>query len=230
MCFISKISTIFFLVAALLLGCSDNKKDINRLVKPPEENVADMVLEMNVTSEDTYNFENNKYKMVKKYEKGFGFKKELYSEEKKCDTSNEINSTLPDKKKGEFDNIDLNFIDNNTLYLISTSYYIHDKFNTNWKLKIRCNIIEGSRESYLNGETIKAKPIESRELDNINSVYTKAALTRDLFFNPYKSSFNYSSADETYSINKKRITYKGKSSISCKIKFDEGILAIIKKG
>jgi hypothetical protein len=128
----------------------------------------------------------------------------------------ETDSTdLPEELFGEYDFINIEFIDENLINLTRSSYSIEvdPDYNLLEKWVSKCKIIEGSKSSFENGGTIKLEILNLEEENGSYSVLSKAVFSKILNCNPENSSIELSQNNIDLLCNKNEIIWKSKNKM-----------------
>ena len=138
----------------------------------------------------------------------------------KIDSVNETNTDLPNMAKKELDYIAIHKFNNNQVVIIAGYFYAPEEGRINNKQTwiSTYEIIEGSNESFLQGETIKIKAISNEEYDKANSLSYKADFSKYYSADPYLSNAKYTTLSDVMLINQNEIiaTTSGKFHIELK--------------
>lgn len=146
----------------------------------------------------------------------------------KIDSNSETDTELPNADKLEFDIIRIDSFENNLVHIISAYYAGEDEIKTSFAWKSRYEIIEGSYESYVQGETIKVKAIPDEEYEKALSLFQKATYSKAYGADPYKSNAKVTSLSDVMLINQNEIIYTGSSKTHVELKYSKEVKDIKK--
>lgn len=148
----------------------------------------------------------------------------------KIDSYSETETELPNADKLEFDFIRIDHFENNQVHIIAAYYIDADEgaIKTSFTWKSRYEIIEGSYESYVQGETIKVKAIPDAEYDKAISLFQKATYSKAFGADPYKSNAKSTSLSDIMLINQNEIIATGSSKTHVELKYSKEVKDIKK--
>ena len=195
-------------ILLLLLGCSDNNKDLNL----KEERYFESVV--------TYKFEKDKFYLIddislNKVKLTNIDTKKILHESEFNDTVLTLkqNDTIYSNKAIKFKNsLSIKKFEDNYVYLLKKRDYLFEDAVFNWEIK--CEIINGSSAKYESGDTLEVKEIENVDFDKANEALYKAQADKKwkkfskigFYFDPAKASVKFATRNHTFWISKKGIT------------------------
>lgn len=173
-----------------------------------------------------YNFDEDKYLLDSQVDKSFGLM--ASSLNSSIEYLNDIDSNdLPDKSIGEFEYMEMKFVDDRTVNLINRSYTVDDDYNTSINWVLNCKVIGGSKLNFDKGENIELKLINQASRDSSYSVYLKACLAKSFHADPQKSKCIYDQFGDQIICNKNQISWKAKSIWISKSLFDSELIPVL---
>ena len=148
----------------------------------------------------------------------------------KIDNYSETDTELPNADKLEFHYINIDHFENNQVHIIVAYYYDagEDEIKTSFAWKSRYEIIEGTYESYVQGETIKVKAISDEEYDKALSLFQKATYSKAFGADPYKSNAKATSLSDVMLINQNEIIATESSKTHVELKYSKEVKDIKK--
>ena len=204
-------------VSMAMVGCGDDESVNNPSI-------------MFLASSDVdyrYTYDNEKYVIDRQVEKSRGLMVSSLDETINFLTS--LDSTdIPDKSLGEFDYIEMEFTDEKKVNLINRSYSVDEEYNTAVNWIAHCEVVEGSKFTFDNGENIKLKVLNNDSLDASYSVYLKAIFVKSLHADAQTSSSKYNQFNNLIVCNKNEILWKSRTLWFAKFLFDRELIELLR--
>lgn len=204
-------------ISMAMVGCGDDESVNNPSI-------------MFLASSDVdyrYTYDNEKYVIDRQVEKSLGLMVSSLDETMNFLTA--LDSTdIPDKSVGEFDYIEMEFTDEKKVKLINRSYSVDEDYNTAVNWIIHCEVVEGSKFNFDNGENIKLKVLNNDSLDASYSVYLKAIFVKSLHADAQTSSSKYNQFNNLIVCNKNEILWKSRTLWFAKFLFDRELIELLR--
>jgi hypothetical protein len=148
----------------------------------------------------------------------------------KIDSVNETDTDLPIPDKQEYDFIKIFKFNNNQVDIIAGSFYVAEGgINSKQKWISTYEIIEGSYESYLQGETIKVKAISNEEYDKAISLKDKADFSKYYSADPYLSKSKCNTLSDVMLINQYEIKKTTSANFHIDLKYSKEVKDALKQ-
>jgi hypothetical protein len=149
----------------------------------------------------------------------------------KIDSVNETDTDLPIVDKQEYDYIKIDQFNNNQVDIIASSFYAAEEGweNEMQTLKTSYQIIEGSYESFLQGETIKIKAISNEENDKVHSLLFKYIFSKSYSADPYLSKSKYTTLSDVMLINQNEIIATDSGKFHIELKYSKEVKDALKQ-
>lgn len=214
---------ILFILAILFIACDDN--DEKAL-----ENGADFICNYNFNTERIFKNESGRYNL-------FSYRTErtgtyISSIEKKNTFVNDVDSTdMPQAKFGEYDYVEIKFLEKNKVDLIRKSYAADT--DTTYNLVVNwvshCEIVEGSKNQFDLGGDIKLKSLNTDSFDANQSILKKVTFAKSRYYDPGNSKSVYKTGYMDITCNKQEIAWNSKSSWKGEFVYADEIKELLKK-
>lgn len=205
------------ILSMAMVGCGEDESDNNASI-------------MFLGSSDidySYTYDNEKYVIDRQVEKTVGLM--VSSLDETINFIADVDSTdLPDKSLGEFDYIELEFIGEKKVNLINRSYSVEEEFNTAVNWIMHCEVIEGSKLNFDDGESIKLKVLNNDSLDASYSVYLKAFFVKSLHADPQSSTSKYKQFNNLIVCNKNEIIWNTRTLWFSNLLFDRELIELLR--
>ena len=209
---ISKLSFIL-MISMLIWGCEDKST--------ADVNSPDVKVSRDVESVRIFRFDSGRYLLASNYNKRKGSFYSAFSDETSSTNSSD-STNLPDVNIGEYDYINIKFLDKGKVDLIRKYYTISKDTTFNIKLNwvTHCEILAGSKALFEQGGDIKLKSLNTEEYDSSYSILNKVMYSKKLNFNPEKSKSVHKTNGLEITCNKQTITWKSKSTWTAEFFYD----------
>jgi len=215
--------SVLFILSILLIGCDDDSEKAL-------ENGADFMCNYNFKTERIFKYDAGRYNLFKYRTESTGTY--ISSVDKKNTFINDVDSTdMPQIKFGEYDYVEIKFLENNKVDLIRKSYYADT--DTTYNLVINwvshCEIIKGSKSQYDRGGDIKLKSLNTDSYDANQSILEKVTFTKSRYYDPNNSKSVFKTSNMDITCNKQEIAWNSKSSWKGEFVYADEIKELLNK-